>query len=427
MIRSEGGGVLILVALIFPLLLTVAGVVIDLGRLYTVQSKAQSALDAAILGAVATASQTNVTTETRRIFNANYPRNYMNSSVTGPSVSRSGTTYTATAQVRVPWSIMQMFGVAQATLSIRSRVSRSQVGEVMELAMVIDNSNTINLSGVRNASANFITDLFGGGSLPNTYVSVIPFDVAVNVGSTPVTRLSWPQDAVQFGLLIGAVGDGFLANRNPDIPPDVNFIDISDAPPAPALTSRFRTPYGFSPGTFNNGDFVNTNLRRMLFGSSVRNDIVNSLNAMRNAGRTRINVGLLWGWLSLSPRWQGLWDPARPGLPLAASSARSKTLLLIVGSRNNVYLGGTQACGPLTCAVSNDDLTMQYLCSAIKGQGINIHAIGYGPATNYDATALEACSSGQGYFHTAINQSELNDVFLQINDNLKYSSIRLSQ
>ncbi|NBO18885.1 MAG: hypothetical protein EBV03_06610 [Proteobacteria bacterium] len=425
-LKNNSGGVIILVALIMPLLLTVVGVAIDLGRLYAVRSRAQTALDAAIIGGAATASSINVQTEARNLFAANYITGYMGTTVTGPNVLTSGSAHTATAQVRVPWAVMQIFGFTPVTLTLTSRVTTSSVGQQLELAMVIDNSSVMPVTTIRTPTSNFVSNLFAGASLPNTFVSVLPFNSGVNIGIAPATRINWAQNTAAYTLL-GAANRAYLAGRNPDIPPDTNYSDISDTPPGVAMTTRFRTPYGLSPGTFNNGDFISGTLQLVLFGENVRNPILTRLNAMTAGGRTRINVGLMWGWFALSPRWQGRWDPAKPTLPQAFSQARQKNLLLVVGSRNNVYLGGTQTCGAGVCAVSNDNTTTAALCSAIKGQGIYIYTVGYGPSANYDGAQLQACSSGQGYFYTAVNTTELTNAYNQIRDHMKYNTLRLQQ
>jgi Flp pilus assembly protein TadG len=66
-----------------PLLLLVAAVTIDIGRMFAVQSEYQAALDAAALGAVATQSAIPVEVEVANLFNANYPANYLGS-IPGP-------------------------------------------------------------------------------------------------------------------------------------------------------------------------------------------------------------------------------------------------------------------------------------------------------------------------------------------------------
>jgi Flp pilus assembly protein TadG len=427
LIRDERGGTLILIALMLPLLLIVTGVTVDLGRLYAVKSRAQGALDASMLGAAATASSTSVGGETRRLFDANFTPNYMGSTITSFGVSTSRNTYTATAKIRVNSAIMQLFGASQTTLTIKSQVVNSALNRSLELALLLDNSSGVSVDKMRAPTRNFVTSLYAGANNPaTTYTSVIPFNVAVNVGSTPLSRLTWPQNVVQFLLYGGGGNNGFLANHNADIPPNAAS-DLTDAPPAAGVSTRFRTPYGFAPGLYNNGDGVSATLARMLFASNNVTAINAVMTGMQPAGRTRINVGLMWAWYSLSARWTGVWDPAKPGLPLPVANTNIKTILLVSGSKNDVYLGGTQSCGAGTCPVSDDNATMLQLCTRIKAQGIRIYAIGFGLPVNYSEQRLLSCSSGAGFYYTAANERALVDVYQTIVDNMNYDSLRLTQ
>ncbi|MBY0407801.1 MAG: hypothetical protein K2Q01_08910, partial [Rickettsiales bacterium] len=339
-----------------------------------------------------------------------------------------GTNFNASVGIRLSFNIMQIFGNQNASFTLTSRVSNGAQTAVREITMVLDSSSAVNSANIRTSSVAFVTRLFNGAAtLPNTYVSVVPYDVAVNVGTTPITRLTWAQNLLQYVALGGGGGNGFFANRNPDIPFNNTFVDISDAPPAIAATSRFRTPYGLSPGTFNNGDFVNRRVSRLLFASNRRTTINSAINAMRNAGRTRLNVGLMWGWFTLSERWQGRWDAGLPALPMSTNPSRRKYLVFLAGSRNNVYLGGTQPCGAGNCAVSNDNTTFAAMCETMKGQGIYIYTIGFGAASAYNASQLSTCSSGQGYFFTAANVSQLTTVFQGIVDSINFNTLRLAQ
>lgn len=414
-----------------PVLLAAVGVAIDLGRLYAVKGRAQSALDAAVLGAVSTAATTNVTFEARAIFSANYPNGYMGTTNTTPMVLTQGSSaYLGYVRVTVPWAVMRLFGVQPLGLEITSKVTIVQGGSDMELVMVVDNSNNFNVNQLRNPLQDFVLQLFGGQAIgAGKYITVLPFDVAVNVGNTPITHQTWPQNLATFLALGGVGSNGYLANRNPDIPPDASYADVTDAPPTVVMTTRFRTPYGMQPGTYPNGDFVLNSrpLQRVTFASNNLNTLLSGINGMRRSGQTRINVGLMWGWFALSPRWQGQWNPALPGLPQAFANGRQKVMVLVVGSRNNVYLGGTQTCGPGTCAVSNDNTTTAQLCAAIKGAGIELFAVGYGSASNYDETQLRACATDAGHFIAAANATELRTALRGVSDRLKFSTLRLSQ
>lgn len=427
---NESGAALLLIALFIPLLFMVVGVTIDLGRMYAVRSKAQQSLDAALLGAVSTASTTPVQDEALQLFNANYPPGYMQTTVSGFSVSKDNTIYKARLSLRVPSSIMQIFGYEYTDLPISSQVTNSSGDVTQEITLVLDNSSGINIPGMEAAVNSFASAIFSGqSSLPNIYISVVPFDVAVNVGAKPFSRVSWAQSPplyLSYGGRHG--GDGFFANRNPDIPTDASYNDVSDVAPVGPSTVKFRTPYAYAPGIYNNGDGISTALSPMWFAATSQSDVANAVQDLANGGSTRINVGLMWGWFTLSPNWTGRWDAGKPTLPLATASNHKKSMVLVVGSKNNVYLGGTQFCSLFfTCTVSNDNITTPLMCNAIKAAGIRIYVINYGPVNSYDFSQLANCSSGSGYYFSSSDAGTLATALRSVADSIKYVSLRLTQ
>ena len=79
-IYCRQGTILILLAVMIPVVLGVMGAAIDIGRLLAVQGKAQSASDAALLGAVSTVSTAlDYQTAFRNQFVANFNMSAINS------------------------------------------------------------------------------------------------------------------------------------------------------------------------------------------------------------------------------------------------------------------------------------------------------------------------------------------------------------
>lgn len=428
-ISNSSGGVIILVALMFSVLVGVLGISIDVGRMYAVHSKLQAASDAALMGAVATSATTPVANEMVRLFNTNFPAGYMGSTVSGPNVSLTGPNqYLATTTVSVPSSIMQVFGSGTINLTIRSRVNggfQLSPSQNLELAVVLDNATGTNITGERVAVRRLADLIFNGSaSLPNVRFHIIPFGVDVNVGNN---RVGWIQAAFVarynlYSTLAGG-GRGFISNRNADNPVSIHD-DISDVAPTTELT-RFRVPYGYNASGVNNPtgnpDYVtNRRLAPMRFGLNVNNDIRNALGAMRNTnGNRRTNVGLMWGWMSLSPNWQGLWSAGLPGLPAAYSPTVLKQMILVVTGQNNVYTGQP--------GQSNDNTTTAQLCQAIKNQGITLYTVGFGAPGSYNQVMLEGCASSPLFFYTAATDTELRRAFEEIANAIMSDTLILSE
>ncbi len=412
---NEGASI-VLVGLSLMLLLLVTGVAVDIGRIYAVQEKAQSAADAALLGAVATLS-TNVPdyqTEVRSLFDANYPASYMGSTIQNFTAvsSPDNTVFDVSFDVVLPMAIMQLFGDTDNTIRIAAQVTKppSELPRT-EVALVVDNTGSMagsKIAGLKTAAHKMMEILFAGKpSLPNLHVSFVPYDVAVNIGTA---RRDWIQPDFQAGydaMVAGVPSGGWVANRKNDYTPNA-FVDVSDEPPTTA-TGLFRIPTS-NPVRGCPADLPVKNLAPMKFGMNVKSDIDDAIDAMVISGCTRINVGLMWGWFTLSPKWQGVWDgsirpePAGPGV--------DKFMVLMTDGENTVY--------------ATDDATVSALCSAIKGQGIKLYTIGFGAAGQFDAVVLSNCASPNSYFH-APTSAQLETVFKAISDDILIRAMRLSK
>ncbi|MDE3060593.1 MAG: hypothetical protein KGJ06_06240 [Pseudomonadota bacterium] len=399
------GGVLILVAVMLPLLLMIVAAGVDIGRLYAVRGKAMTAADAALLGAVGTRSTQPVDVEMAALFNANYPANYLGSTVDGIAVSQPADgMYDATVTVTVPMLVMGIFGVATSTLTIDSQADAGyQItpGQSLELSLVFDNSAVmggINIVAMQAAASAMTGIVFGSSaSLSNVHVSLVPYDVAVNAGSG---RAGWIQSAWAPSYT------QFIANRNNDSPPN-GLTDASDSAPVDD-TTRFRVPSG------NGNDLASSALAPLQFAMNSAGAINAALNAMEPAGHTRLNVGLMWGWFALSPNWQGLWDSAQPAIPAPFDPSVQKTLVLAAGSLDDVYTGDL---------ASDDDSTALEICSAIKADGITIYTVGIGP--NVNQVLLQSCASLPGYYFTASTAALLQTAFQTIADRINGATLRL--
>ena len=208
----------------------------------------------------------------------------------------------------------------------------------------------------------------------------------------------------------------------------LTYNDISDDPPT-AEASRFRLYWDNAPlyrsltgnnDAFNN--YMNSGLSQMMFASNVKSDIHTSLNAMHLGSDTRIPIGLMWGWFTLSPKWQGLWDAGKPDLPADFSSRPDKAIVLMTDGRNiripavNGAFSGSR----------DDDTKTGDLCTAIKAQGITIYTVSYGSA-EMNETLIKKCATNEFYYFHAPMEADLNKVFHKIADDILFNTLRLTK
>ena len=147
-------------------------------------------------------------------------------------------------------------------------------------------------------------------------------------------------------------------------------------------------------------------------------------------GGTFGNVGLAWGWRTLSPRWRGLWryrdGTVNPALPLDYDTPfHNKIIVMMTDGVNQHYQTDMTAYGRPNemIAKSEVDPSMLRLCQNIKDAGIIVFTITFGGSVNqntrdtYTSCASDAATEerivGQKYFH-APTGAQLKTVFATI-------------
>ncbi|MFW0777519.1 MAG: VWA domain-containing protein [Rickettsiales bacterium] len=189
-------------------------------------------------------------------------------------------------------------------------------------------------------------------------------------------------------------------------------VDASDQPPSAGTEWLFRLPYELrlSENGNNNANKWVRYMQPITFASNVKAELLQSLSVMEVSGNTRINVGLMWAWFTLSPKWVGLWDPGKPGLPAEAGPTLDKALVLMTDGQN-IYSG--------------DNNRTSTMCSAVKSQGITLYTIGFGD--DVDEALLRACATSPAHYFFAPDEEDLRTVFREIADDLQYNTLHLSK
>jgi len=196
--RCQQGSAIPIVALGIFTLIGATGVAVDMGRVQIVQSRMQNALDAAGLAVGSEISTANITTETGKYFFANFPANYLGTTITsGPSATPNADNSVINLAVAgsVSTSFMQLFGINNIAVSAASQITRASKG--MELVLVLDNTGSMNsavnpsdsstpkITALKSAASTLLDVLYGSNdTVKNLWVGVVPFSQAVNIGTS---------------------------------------------------------------------------------------------------------------------------------------------------------------------------------------------------------------------------------------------------
>lgn len=507
LLRDERGSTMIFMGLAMFMLLAATGVSVDMARAQILQQKMSSSLDAAGLAAGATANVINAQTQATKYFNANFPSGYLGAGsvtlitscadISGNSVtctSPSVNTINLNASTTQPTAILSTIGIYHVTVAAASQITRATSG--MELALVLDNTGSMgNPVNSSNSNVSKITALkcalagdaaFGGGStcennslvtsglldilfgnsdtLNDLYVSVVPFSDMVNLkikstpGSTFVNNVTGGNKASMGNCLDTRNGTTNSTNDAGITLPsgDHLTLDIADDIPSsfyfkalPSSGNSYCPPAAVQPMTTSKSTAIAT------------------IENMSPNGDTMLQLGLAWGWRTLSPSWSGLWG-ATPTftypqtsttipLPLPYNTSQmKKVVVFMTDGMNN---SGSSSVSTNTNSNTNsgyddqatfptdnqmDQLT-EDVCDAMKANGVIIYTIGFGSLgshspptitdrtgnnTYVDAPLLQYCATqvyagDTSHFFLAPTNAQLESAFQQIGDQL--ANLRVSQ
>jgi hypothetical protein len=171
-----------------------------------------------------------------------------------------------------------------------------------------------------------------------------------------------------------------------------------------------------------------------------KSTILTAINTLQaGAGDTHINLGMVWGWRMLSPRWRNLWggEMNADGLPLDYDAPLMNKAAILLSDGDNHYVANNYtAYGPLSAGrlgTTNSSTAVTILnnrtaqvCSSIKNNGVTIYTIALGTAiSNTGKYLLQNCASQPVFYFESPDAATLQEAFHQIGDSL--SKLRISK
>ncbi len=447
---DTSGAAAVLVALMMIPLLGAMGIAVDTSLAYMAESRLSKSLDAAALAAGRSADTDEAAEIATNYFNANFPNASDSVELGDLSFSYDPDTRQVTmetsATVRTYFS--QLMGVDSITVRARSVVERGISG--MELALVLDITGSMRgskFTSMQSAALELTKALYGDETeIENLYISVVPYVASVNVGASHSAWLN-PADA--------AITDPSLWEDDPvgwkgcvearDYP-----YDTDDTPPSDEPFTSYIYPLTTSDSNDNNyppvlGEHANSNNARgpnLGCGAPItpltnsRTKVDAALNAMQAwaRGGTTGNLGLSWGWRTISPRWRGLWGGDTPAdFPLDYDEPlMNKAVVILTDGRNQFYDHSSvdppnsdyTAYGRIEDKLGTTSLNtgrgilddrMAETCAAMKAEGIEIYTITFGSGVDSTAqTLFQNCATAVSMYYHAPTNSELSNIFKTI-------------
>lgn len=431
-------------------LMGAVGFGIDTLRLHRAQQMLQQSVTAAASAYERSASDTQASTRIKRARDY-FEQNYQ--AAAGGDMTLESFDLTplgATGQVRITAKakvqlfLIKFLGPDQATIAASIETTPSaqtlevalalDVGGAMAAKMSVDDKsdqNTPMMTVLQNGALSVLQGLYPEGKpRPNIYAALIPFTQVVNVGKASRPWVSGLERIVGGGgawrgcvmertdltLLESAPTDG----NGPDPRFPAYTVPADSTAMKGQMKHRFIT--GLEPA---HGGGINSGCGpEMLPLSSQPVQFWNKLATLSPAvllapqgdskpydntpsvgyGASLASEGLIWGWRSLSPRWQGLWSGMSGTMPFPYDTQHVKALILITsgdlsltdfdsalgrlsGQPEDNLLGAKT----LPQAVEKQEARLKATCAGILKNKIRLYVVQLGGHGGPVGRTLKAC------------------------------------
>jgi uncharacterized protein YegL len=390
-------------------LLGAVGAAVDYSKANATRVAFQTALDSTALmlsKTAATASSSDLQTTATNTFNALFTRpDVKNVTVTASYSSTNGSQIVLDGSATINTNFLGVLGIDEINISASTT---SVWGNTrLRVALVLDNTGSMasanKMTALKTASQNLLTQLKTVAMTPDdVYVSIIPFNKDVNVGTGNVgaswlrwdlweavngTCSSWSYHSQSSCVSHGKVWtpanhstwNGCVTDR------DQNFDTTNDAPIA-GSTLYPTEQYSSCPVS--------------LMGLS--NDwttLSNKITAMQPVGNTNQAIGLQMGWqtLTAAPFTVPAMDP---------NYKYSQIIILLTDGLNTQDRWYSTA--------SSIDTREQKTCDNIKAAGITIYTVQVNTDGDPTSTLLQNCASDSSKFFLLTSSVQIVSTFGQI-------------
>lgn len=448
------GAIAIIFALTLMPFMLVTGMAIETTRVSYLDTELAYACDAAAIAA-ARYQITDATTNANKFFSANFTPGSTSATVTpNMTVSSDNTTVSISATSTMPTYLGGIAGITNLNVASSSQVLRTF--QNAEVALVLDNTGSMasngKIAGLRTAATNLINIVFQNQDTSNTIaVSIVPYVAAVNIGNTRTNWLSNPAVLSSFPVSEPWAGCVGTVDNGTTMPSD-NPPSSSRKWPVYLAASTYKL-FGGQPGN-NDWKIVKNTLQIVTPISGVavgpnrscglpiqpltnnRTTLTSLVSQMQPipGGGTFGDLGLVWGWNTISPKWAGQWG----GIDPKPYNQIQKYIVIVTDGENQWYAepgyvpngdptayGYSQpspnflAQGLLgTTNINNArtyiDNRLINLCSQINASGIQIFTVTFEVSDSLAKQIYQQCASKPEYAFQAESSQDLYDIFQNI-------------
>jgi Flp pilus assembly protein TadG len=419
-LRDRCGSIAPLLAFTAIPLMGGVGVAVDFSRANATKAQFQSALDSTALMLsknAANLAPADLQAQATKYFKALFTNTQaQNVAITTSYSGTGGSKVVMSGSATLPTNFLGLLGYSQ--LNITASATATWGNTRLRVALVLDNTGSMasdnKMTALKTAAHGLLSQLQAAATNPeDVYVSVVPFNKDVNIGSTnyAASWLRWDLwEAVNGSCSISKYGssqsrctnnggtwtpdshstwNGCLTDR------DQNY-DTTNGAPLAGSTLYPAEQYSSCPAS--------------LMGLS--NDwtaLSAKIDAMTPVGNTNQAIGLQMGWQSLtqSPFTIPAFDP---------DYKYSQVIILLTDGLNTQDRWYSYQ--------SSIDTRQEKTCANVKAAGVTVYTVQVNTGGDPTSTLLQTCASDSNKFFLLTSSTEIPTTFSQIGTAL--TQLRLS-
>jgi Flp pilus assembly protein TadG len=431
--KAEQGNIAIIFAVTLVPLLCMVGAALDYSRASRARSAMQAALDSTALmlsrdltaGTITTSQiAAKATSYFTGLYTDTEAKNVAIVATYTAASSSGNATVLVSGSGAITSDFMQIAGYP--TMGFNASSTSTWGASLLRVALVLDNTGSManynKLSSLQTAAASLVTQLSNlAVNNGDVYISVVPFEIDVNVGTANVGAnwLRWDQwDSKNYPnsstpwqtycsggywmTMAQCKGHGYNWNHTPGTNTslwngcvtdrDQNY-DVSSTAPTSTATYFYADQDQSCP---------TAQILPLTYNWTAVN---NTINAMTAQGATNQTIGLQWGWLSLLQQ-----APMNAPAETVTGNTYQHIIVLFTDGLNT----GDRWYGDFSNTSTQVDSRMTTLCTNIKNSGITIYTVQIDTDGAGQSAVLPGCASDSSKFFMLTSSSQIAAAFSQI-------------
>jgi len=401
--KHERGNVSMMFGLAAVPLFIAGGSAIDYERAINAKTMLQASLDSGALYAASLTATDDptLTNSSRPYVTVNY-NNGGDAALTTYSAhyDATSTSVTVTGQAALKTWFMSIVGQTDLTVTAFSTAKKATAK--LEVALVLDNTGSMAQSGKIqaeiSATNSLLTQLHSIViNSDDVFVSIIPFDYGVNVGTSNAAAswLTWnAYTGSKKSSWLGCVND-----RGDASGPNVGNYDANISAPIAG-----NTPTQFPA-------ISTTSCPQQAMGLSNNwTGMATVVNAMVPGANTNQAIGLAHGWMSLTGGGPYTLPALNPNFPY------QKAVVLLTDGLNTA--DRWYSCpnnGPCPTIDAREAMT----CANMKASGVIVYTVQVNTGTDPVSPILQTCATDPGKFYYLTSSTQINTAFTAIGQSLR--------